>query len=179
MILPTPTLILNSRPLDSVLAFHDNSQNLSIYPATQHVTSSNLLLLTPSKQTLEFLIDARKITGQNDAELFKAAFPNLHALSTSTDPVFRPSLYSTLEALRTKEPGGGAFNATEFLDDTALLQVADPGLPGPEYDAPYDDVVRLRPKNEDQGFLWENMYSTYKDRRYRVCGMNQKPWPPR
>jgi hypothetical protein len=179
MILPTPTLVLNSGPLDSMLAFHDNSQNLSIYPATQRVTSSNLLLITPSKPTLEFLIDARRMTGQSDAELFKTAFPNPHTLSTDTDPVFRSSLYSTLETLRTTEPKANGFNATEFLDDTALLRIADSGLPGPEYDAPYDDVVNLRPKNEDQAFLWENMYSTYKDRRYRVCGMNQKPWPPR
>jgi hypothetical protein len=73
----------------------------------------------------------------------------------------------------------GPFNASAYLDDTALIQLKDKGLPGPEYDVPYDDIVRLRPEDEDQGFLWENMYSTYKDRRYRVCGLDQKPWPPK
>jgi len=54
----------------------------------------------------------------------------------------------------------------------------DPELPGPEYDVPYANIVKMRPKGEDQGFLWEKMYSTYKDRRYGVCGMDLETWQP-
>jgi hypothetical protein len=179
MILPTPSLVLNSSPLDSILAFHDNTQNISMYPPTQHISTSNLLLVTPSKQTLENLIEKRKTGNQDDSALLKAAFPNPQLLSTETDLEFRPSMYSTLENLRSRKLEAGPFNATAYLEDTALLRLEDDKLPGPEYDIPYQEIVRLRPEDEDQGFLWENMYSTYKDRRYRVCGLNQMSWPPK
>lgn len=41
---------------------------------------------------------------------------------------------------------------------------------------PYADLVRMRPTDEDQGFVWEKMYSMYKDKRYSVCGMDLLPW---
>jgi hypothetical protein len=128
---------------------------------------------------METLIEARKTTVVSDSALLRLAFPNPQPLSVETDPEFRQSIYSTLEILRTPMLENGPFNASAFLDDTAFIQLKDNSLPGPEYDVPYDEIVRLRPEDEDQGFLWENMYSTYKDRRYRVCGLDQKPWPPK
>lgn len=69
------------------------------------------------------------------------------------------------------------FNATKFLSEAAYVHISDPELPGPEYDLPYYEIVRRRPEDEDQGYLWEKMYSTYKDRRYEVCGLDLETWP--
>jgi hypothetical protein len=177
MVLPTPSLILNSHPLDSILAYHTSSEHLSLYPATNSISAENLLLITPSKDTHETLRQLHTEQTQSDSVLLKKAFPSPHVLSRDTDPDFSSSLYATLESLR-NEQFEDRFNATTFLQNTALFRINDHELPGPQYDAPYQDVVNLRPKDEDQGFIWENLYSTYKDRRYRVCGLNPKPWPP-
>lgn len=178
MILPTPSLIINSQPLDSLLAFHDPSNNLTLYPPTKQVSSSNLLLITPSKHMLNTIIEKRKKTKKDDAALLKLAFPSPASLSSETDPEFHTSLYTTLEELRTHQAEPNSrFSASDFLENTAIIRLADKKLPGPQYEAPYQDIVDLRPKDEDQGFLWENLYSTYKDRRYRVCGLDPKPWP--
>jgi hypothetical protein len=178
MVLPTPSLILNSRPLDSILAYHASSEYLTLYPSTPSISSENLLLITPSKEMHENLKALRTDPSQTDSSLLHKAFPSPPVLSPSTDLEFRPSMYATLETLR-KEQSQDKFNATTFLQKTALFRVDDHELPGPQYDAPYQDVVNLRPKDEDQGFIWENLYSTYKDRRYQICGLNPKPWPPR
>jgi hypothetical protein len=178
MILPTPSLILNSHPLDSILADHTSSEYLSLYPSTNTISSENLLIITPSKDMHETIRGLRTEPTQTDSVLLKKAFPSPPVLSRDTDPAFSSSLYATLESLR-KQQFEDRFNATAFLQKTALFRIEDHELPGPQYDAPYQDVVNLRPKDEDQGFIWENLYSTYKDRRYKVCGLNPMPWPPR
>ena len=40
-------------------------------------------------------------------------------------------------------------------------------------------IVDMRPRDDDQGFVWEKMYNLYKERRYRVCGLDPLPWPPK
>lgn len=71
---------------------------------------------------------------------------------------------------------GTEFNVTAFTEETSIVSLTDSDLPGPQYDIPYEMIVSHRPKGEDQGFIWEKMYSTYKDRRYRVCGMDLIDW---
>jgi len=173
MVLPKPGLILNTRPLDSILAYSD-VESLSAFPDIQPSAeeSPSMLLIRPSKKTHDRLLQSHQSKKQADMSLLHQEFPNPPALLANSDPDFKPSLYTTLEKLRTVPN----FNATSFSDTTAYLRLEDSKLPGPEYDVPYQMIVGLRPKDDDQGFIWEKMYSTYKDRRYRVCGLDLIDW---
>jgi len=100
------------------------------------------------------------------ADLFPAASPLLSDSDTE--------IYTTTSTIRT----AANFNATAFLTERGFVFFQDSEIPGPEYDIPYPHIVKMRPKDDDQGFLWEKMYSTYKDRRYGVCGLDLEAWPP-
>jgi hypothetical protein len=175
MILPSPGLVLNARPLDSILAYSEPN-NMSSYPALASSQSSPILLIKPSKDALSALIKAHEPSKQSDMSLLYKVFPETEPLLSESDPDFKPTLYQTLQTLRTEPPEGHAFNASEFAESTAFLRLEDNRLPGPEYDVPYQMIVGLRPKDDDQGFIWEKMYNTYKDRRYRVCGLDLIDW---
>jgi hypothetical protein len=176
MLLPTPGLVLNTRPLDSVLAFSE-PESISTYP--QVGTAPSILLIKPLADTFNKLSKIRRKATQPDSELLHTAFPSPAALLSDADPDFHPSMYTTLADLRTPRAQSAPFNATAFLDSTAFVHLVDDRLPSPQYDVPYSSIVKLRPKDQDQGFLWEKMYSMYKDRRYGVCGLDLEPWPPR
>lgn len=93
-------------------------------------------------------------------------------MKDESEEQFPESIYTTSSSLRTAQ----GFSAGVFEEETAFIHLADPELPGPEYDLPYTDLVKMRPTNDDQGFVWEKMYSIYKDKRYSVCGMDLLPW---
>jgi hypothetical protein len=175
MVLPTPGLVLKTRPLDSVLAFSE-PEPISSYP--QMDTAPSILLIKPLADTFNKLTTLRRKASQPDSELLRKAFPSPAALLSDADPDFHPSMYTTLAELRTPRAESTPFNATEFLDSTAFVHLIDDELPSPQYDVPYSSIVKLRPGDQDQGFLWEKMYSMYKDRRYGVCGLDLEPWPP-
>jgi hypothetical protein len=187
LILPTPGLVLNARPLDSMLAFYEPHGNLSVFPlpAADHAfvssSPSPLMLLRPSADTFRVTSAARRSTSVSDEALLRELFPEPEPLLSDADPDFKPSLFTTSRALRTwgeQSPAAG-FNATDFYDRTAYLLLEDEALPGPEYDVPYQRVVDMRPRDDDLGFVWEKMYNVYKDRRYRVCGLDPLSWPPK
>jgi hypothetical protein len=106
-----------------------------------------------------------------DKDLLSSFFPAKTPLLVDDEDV---KLYTTISTIKRQE----AFSSSTFMSETAFVMFQDPELPDPKYDVPYADIVKMRPKNEDQGFVWEKMYSTYKDRRYRVCGMDLETWPP-
>jgi hypothetical protein len=159
MTFPPPGLVLDTAPLDSILAFAETNA-IAAYPALNG-TDSSTILIAPSKSSQETLSKAAVSASEADALL---------------PDVQDHSLFTTSQALRTADPT--SFNATDFISATAYVHFADPDLPGPEYDIPYSSIVKMRPTGDDQGFLWEKMYSTYKDRRYGVCGLDLEVWPP-
>ena len=186
LVLPTPGLVLNARPLDSMLAFYEPRGNLSVYPlptpehAFLSASPSSLMLLKPSEETFRLASAARRSTSKSDEALLRELFSAPEALLADADPDFKPSLFTTSRALRTwGDQGRGGFNATDFYDKTAYLLLEDEALPGPEYEVPYQRVVDMRPRDDDQGFVWEKMYNLYKERRYRVCGLDPLSWPPK
>jgi hypothetical protein len=42
---------------------------------------------------------------------------------------------------------------------------------------PYYETVRGRLDGEDQGYIWEKTYSTYKDKKYEICELDLKILP--
>jgi hypothetical protein len=159
MTFPPPGLVLDTTPLDSILAFAD-TQSIAAYP-TLNDTESSTMLVVPSSSSKEAL--SRTTLSLSEAD---ALLPDVQD----------HSLFTTSKALRTADPK--TFNATDFITATAYVHFTDPDLPGPEYDIPYSNIVKMRPEGDDQAFLWEKMYSTYKDRRYGVCGLDLEVWPP-
>ncbi|KIW02108.1 uncharacterized protein PV09_06598 [Verruconis gallopava] len=159
MTFPTPGLVLDTGALDSILAFTE-TEAIAAYPPLNTSVASTILV-TPSKKAQELL---NRATSQD-------------ITSDSLVPDIQDqSLFSTSHALRVAD--ATTFNATDFLASTAYMHFSDPDLPGPEYDIPYSSIVKMRPSGDDQSFLWEKMYSTYKDRRYGVCGLDLESWPP-
>jgi hypothetical protein len=156
---PWPGLVLDTSALDSILAFAE-TESIAAYP-TLNPSRGSTILIAPSKLSEELL-------GQG----------NLSEITSNTllpDPQDH-SLFATSQALRLADPA--TFNATDFIASTAYVQFLDSDLPGPEYDIPYSSIVKMRPTGEDQSFLWEKIYSTFKDRRYGVCGLDLEVWPP-
>ena len=43
---------------------------------------------------------------------------------------------------------------------------------------PYYETVKIRLEDEDQGYLWEKKYGTYKDKRYEVYELDLETWTP-
>ena len=159
MTFPPPGLVLDSAPLDSILAFTE-TDSIAAFPALNSSDASTIVIV-PSSKTQS------NLKGSDLSEL-----PSDTLLPDAQDQ----SLFTTSHALRTTDPA--AFNATEYIENTAYVRFADPDLPGPEYDIPYSSIVKMRPTGEDQSFLWEKIYSTFKDRRYGVCGLDLEVWPP-
>jgi hypothetical protein len=158
MTFPLPGLVLDTAPLDSILAFTETN-SIAAYPLLNSSQESTIIIV-PSSTNRHLL--------RNDLSSLRSD----DLLPDTQDH----SLFTTSHDLRTFEPS--SFNANDFLAATAFMRFADPDLPGPEYDVPYSTIVKMRPSGADQSFLWEKMYSTYKDRRYGVCGFDLEPWPP-
>lgn len=171
---PPPGLILNASPLDSILAYSSMSQTTTYPPLNISTSLSSLILITPSTQTHKALTELKAKQPHLDSlELLKYTFPAPPALlKDESEDEFPTNIYTTSSTLRTAPN----FSANKFEEETAFIHLGDLELPGPEYDMPYADLVRMRPTNEDQGFVWEKMYSIYKDKRYSVCGMDLLPW---
>lgn len=162
--LPPPGLVINSLPLDTFLAYDQSKDAISAYPPIVDSREAQSMIMV--RPTME---NAKSASFSVIASLFS---------SKSDSELPRSSIFSNIVDLRTHHTEGDPFNATKFLTETAFVHISDPELPGPEYDFPYYEMVRRRPGDEDQGFLWEKMYSTYKDRRYEVCGLDLETWPP-
>lgn len=171
---PPPGLILNAAPLDSILAYSSTSQTTAFPSYNTSTSLTSLLLVSPSTQSHKALTELKKKQPHLDSlELLKYTFPAPPSLlKDDSEEQFPTNIYTTSALLRTAQ----GFSTGAFEEETAFIHLSDPELPGPQYDTPYTDLVRMRPKNEDQGFVWEKMYSMYKDKRYSVCGMDLLPW---
>jgi hypothetical protein len=177
MVLPTPGLVLNSQKLDTVLAFSELDQ-LSTYPAFQKQNRlASMLVLKPSSEVFEKLANAQIKRAVPDLELLQRGFDSPGVLLSDTDSDLDSSAYTTLGAIRTAIPAAERFNGAQFLASTAFVQLSDPQLPAIQYEVPYEKIVKLRPKDDDQSYLWEKMQNLYKDRRYGVCGLDLETWP--
>lgn len=68
------------------------------------------------------------------------------------------------------------FNVSVFEAATTYVRLSDPELPGPEYDVPYADRARIRPKNSEAREAWEKLYERFRQRRMEVCGLDLEFW---
>ncbi|KAF2248577.1 glycosyltransferase family 8 protein [Trematosphaeria pertusa] len=168
-----PGVLLDASALDSLLAF-SKSEPMAAYPATpeRKDLSTSLLLIHPSRESFRQLKASRSSRPVKDIDLFREAFAAPESLISDWSLSMGNVVYES-QKLRDAIDG---FNATIFEQATTYVRLSDPELPGPEYDVPYYDRAKLRPKNGQARDAWEKLYEKFRQRRMEVCGLDLEVW---
>jgi hypothetical protein len=169
-----PGVLLDASALDSLLAF-SKSAPMAAFPATpeRKELSTSLLLVHPSKETFQQMKSQRATQTMSDLELFQSTFAGPESL-IAKEVLSMGNVYYESQSLR--DPVD-EFNATAFEASTTYVRLSDPELPGPEYDVPYSDRVRLRPKNREAEEVWSRLYEDFRQTRMDVCGLDLEYMP--
>ncbi|KAF2686292.1 glycosyltransferase family 8 protein [Lentithecium fluviatile CBS 122367] len=168
-----PGVLLDASALDSLLAF-SKSEPMAAFPATPERTdlSTSLLMVHPSHESFQQLKASRSSKPVTDLDLFRQAFAAPQSLISEWSLSMGNVVYESRH-LRDAVDG---FNLTVFEGATTYVRLSDPELPGPEYDVPYNDRARLRPKDEQAREAWEKLYERFRQRRMEVCGLDLEYW---
>lgn len=171
MVLSTPGLILDATPLDSILAYAPSSLIATLQPdKPAGINGTELLLAMPDSEAYSVAARAVSLDARADVAVVQGAMAQSLVLDSSKDEERLVASISTLhEADRD-------FNATAYLSSTAYIRFADPKLPGPEYDVPYSDKVKARPRNKDADWVWTKLYGNFAQKRMDICGLDLEPW---
>lgn len=174
MILSTPGLVLDATPLDSVLAYapHASVALLQVNETTL-ITDSDLLLAAPAVDSYAALRASDFTNSPSDIALVQRALPEALRLDSSSDEM---QLVRSVGTLHNVEKDFGPANASAFLSSAAYIRFSDPKLPGPEYDVPYGDKVKARPRNKDGDWVWTKLYGQFAQKRMDICGLDLEPW---
>lgn len=164
-------VIIDSLAMDALLAFSP-SRRLAALPEdpTASRISTNFMLMQPSMSTFRKLSAALGKDDFSDQELFQKHFEASTSLLPPTAEAETTLYYESPELRTLDDPE--SFNSTQFLTTTAYVRLADPELPGPEYDVPYGQMVQLRPKEDEARWVWEKLYSKFRGNRMDVCGLD-------
>jgi len=170
-----PGVLLDASALDSLLAF-SKSEPMAAYPATPERTdmSTSLLLIHPSQQSYNQLRTLRASTPTSDLNMFRKTFSVPDALISEWSLSMGNVVYESHQ-LRSAPDG---FNATAFEKATTFVRLSDPELPGPEYDVPFAERAKLRPKNEEAQEAWSKLYERFRQQRMEVCGLDLETYQP-
>ncbi|EDU42655.1 hypothetical protein PtrSN002B_008908 [Pyrenophora tritici-repentis] len=170
-----PGVLLDASALDSLLAF-SKSEPMAAYPATPERTdmSTSLLLIHPSQQSYNQLRTLRASKPTSDLNMFRKTFSVPDALISEWSLSMGNVVYES-EKLRDATDG---FNATAFEKATTFVKLSDPELPGPEYDVPFAERAKLRPKNEEAQEAWSKLYERFRQQRMEVCGLDLETYQP-
>ncbi|KAF2763277.1 hypothetical protein EJ05DRAFT_506888 [Pseudovirgaria hyperparasitica] len=166
----SPGLLLDSEPLDGLLAFAP-TKKLSAIGAENEI-SMDLLLIQPDLAVWNNLKDIRAEEHISDIKLLRKTFSADEALLRPSS-YFSPSIVADTASLRLPID---EFNATAFLDKTAYLRFTDPEIPGPEYDIPYVERANYRPAEDGPRLVWDRLYEVFRQRRMDVCGLDLEHW---
>lgn len=174
MILSTPGLILDATPLDSVLAYAPHAP-VALLQAneTTLITDSDLLLATPAVDSYAALRASDFANSPSDIALVQRALPEALRLDSSSEDM---QLVRSIGTLHNVEKDFGPANASAFLSSAAYIRFSDPKLPGPEYDVPYGDKVKARPRNKDGDWVWTKLYGSFAQKRMDICGLDLETW---
>ncbi|KAL5119289.1 hypothetical protein ACEQ8H_002776 [Pleosporales sp. CAS-2024a] len=169
-----PGTVLDASALDSLLAF-SKSEPMAAFPKTpeRKDMSTSLLLMHPSTETFKTLKAQRAAQSMSDEELFQSHFAAPESLLAEWC-VARGNLYYESQSLR---DAADEFNATAFEASTTYVRLVDADLPGPEYDVPYAERVRARPKQRAADEVWSRLYDDFRQQRMAVCGLDLEAMP--
>lgn len=164
-----PGVLLDASALDSLLAF-SKSAPMAAYPATpeRKDLSTSLLMIHPSQESFRQLKASRASRATTDVQLFRSTFAAPESLISEWSLSMGNVVYES-QKLRDAPAG---FNATAFEEATTFVRLSDPELPGPEYDVPYAERVKLRPQNAQADEAWSRLYERFRQQRMEVCGLD-------
>lgn len=170
-----PGVLLDASALDSLLAF-SKSEPLAAYPATpeRNDMSTSLLLVHPSQEKFHQMKKLRESQPLTDLNLFRKSFNAPESLISEWS-LSMGNVYYESQNLRHIT---GEFNATAFEEATTYVRLSDPELPGPEYDMPYTDRVKLRPRDAHAEEVWSRLYERFRSQRMEVCGLDLEAYSP-
>ncbi|GAB7351822.1 hypothetical protein MBLNU459_g2387t1 [Dothideomycetes sp. NU459] len=174
MILSTPGLLQDATPLDSVLAYAPYSP-VALLQAneTTMISESDLLLAAPAGDSWAALRSSDPSINASDIALVQRTLPEALKLESSSD---ESQLVRSIGTLHSVARGFSAADATAYLSSAAYIRFSDPKLPGPEYDVPYADKVKARPRNKDADWVWTKLYGSFAQKRMDICGLDLEPW---
>lgn len=177
MYLSAPGVVIDSLPLDGLLAFSPKATVSTLDDGEDKRNRSSILLIEPSEDEFLALREIRSKQPMNDQDLFQTRFgDSVSHIPPSTingDEDHQTNFTAHTFSLRTPAEG---FNATIFLESTAYVQFNDPDHPGPQYDVPWSQKSLMRPKNEQAKFVWDRMYDLYRRQRIDHCRMDLEEW---
>jgi hypothetical protein len=170
-----PGVLLDASSLDSLLAF-SKSEPMAAYPATpeRKDMSMSLLMIHPSQGSFHQLKQLRTSTPMTDINLFRRTFKAPESLMSEWSLSMGNVVYESTELRK----AGEGFNATAFEQATTFVRLSDPELPGPEYDVPYVDRVKVRPENGQAQEAWSKLYERFRQQRMEVCGLDLEYYQP-
>ncbi|KAJ4293987.1 hypothetical protein N0V90_007676 [Kalmusia sp. IMI 367209] len=171
--LEAPGVVLDASALDSLLAF-SKSKPMTAFPATpaRKDLSTSLLLISPSRETFQQLKDTWLTQPSTDLELFRHTF----AAPDSLMPESTLSMGNVVYESRSLREASDDFNVTSFEETTTFVRLREPDMPGPEYDIPYAERAKMRPRNAQAREAWEKLYEGFRQRRMEVCGLDLEYW---
>jgi hypothetical protein len=169
-----PGVLLDASALDSLLAF-SKSEPMAALPAAAEKDnlSTSLLLVHPSKEMFGQLKTLRASKPMSDLDMLRSTFTGPESL-IAEGSMSMGNVYYESQNLRAPVD---EFNATAFEEATTFVRLSDPEMPGPEYDMPYSDRVKLRPKNREAEEVWSRLYEDFRQQRMDVCGLDLEYMP--
>ncbi|KAF1847622.1 glycosyltransferase family 8 protein [Cucurbitaria berberidis CBS 394.84] len=169
MYLQGPGVLLDASALDSLLAF-SKSEPMAAYPATpeRRDLSTSLLMIHPSQQSFSQLKALRASKPTSDLDLLRSTFSAPESLMSEWSLSMGNVVYEAQDLRLAVDD----FNATAFEQATTFVRLSDPAMPGPEYDMPFPDRVRLRPQNLQAEEAWSKLYERFRQQRMEVCGLD-------
>jgi hypothetical protein len=170
-----PGVLLDASALDSLLAF-SKSKPMAAFPATpeRKDLSTSMMLVHPSQENFHQMKKLRAAKPISDLELFRSTFAAPESLIADWS-LSMGNVYYESQNLRVPVED---FNATAFVDATTFVRLSEPELPGPEFDIPYADHVKLRPKNQEAKEVWTKLYENFQQQRMDVCGLDLEVYSP-
>lgn len=170
-----PGVLLDASALDSLLAF-SKSEPMAAYPATPERTdiSTSMFMIHPSQQSYSQLRAMRASRPTSDLNMFRKTFTVPDSLISEWSLSMGNVVYES-QSLRN---AADDFNATAFEQATTFVRLSDPELPGPEYDVPFSDKIKIRPQNEQAQEAWIKLYERFRQRRMEVCGLDLETYQP-
>lgn len=152
--------MLFTLPMESaMLGFSGNPRDEDAIPS--------VILVKPSEKAYNDTLSSIPAGSYSDNEF-------IQHVSLVTDTADQAHIMAKTSAIHLESD---RFNVTEFIESTSYVHLSDPGLPGPEFNIPRRQLLRVKPKQPNHRKAWETVYEIFRERRISVCGLDLEPAP--
>lgn len=181
MVLQVPGMLLDTEAMDQLLAYAPPSP-LSLLSANEALglKGGEVVLLQPGKDSYSALRASdfvNSTASSSDVELLRHVLPEPSLLDPEINTETHAQLLRSVGTLHNVHADFDSTTASEWLSSAAYIRFSDPKLPrGPEWDVPWADRIKARPKNKDADWMWTKLYGQFAQERMAVCGLDLEAW---